>query len=169
MCRHELFCYIRYICIFIYIQRYIIHIHNIYIYIYIYIYIHIYIHTYLHTYIHIYIYIYIYTYTYNLICVYILFIWIFHYIYGIHHWRILWSSYRKLAQMVFEPTTTKFRSDAPTDWAIRSSVQLRLRANFVELLQFYRLLSITFHLGYCFRQSPRFCFNWNFLEAIPWV
>ena len=31
--------------------------------------------------------------------------------YGIHHWRILWSSYRKLARVRFEPTTTEFRSD----------------------------------------------------------
>ena len=44
--------------------------------------------------------------------------------YGIHHWRILWSSYRKLAWVGFEPTTTKFRSDALTDGAIRSWVQL---------------------------------------------
>ena len=39
------------------------------------------------------------------------------YIYGIHHWRILWSSYRKLAWVGFEPTTTEFRSDALTDWS----------------------------------------------------
>ena len=56
--------------------------------------------------------------------------------YGIHHWRILWSSYRKLAWLGFEPTTTEFRSDALTDWAIRPWVQIALRANFVQLLQF---------------------------------
>ena len=28
--------------------------------------------------------------------------------YGIDHWRILWSSYRKLAWVGFEPTTTEF-------------------------------------------------------------
>ena len=38
---------------------------------------------------------------------------------GIHHWRILWSSYRKFAWVGFEPTATEFRSDALTDWAIR--------------------------------------------------
>ena len=27
------------------------------------------------------------------------------YIYGIHHWRIIWSSYRKLAWVGFEPMT----------------------------------------------------------------
>ena len=36
--------------------------------------------------------------------------------YGIHHWRILWSSYRKLAWVGFEHTTTEFRSDALTDY-----------------------------------------------------
>ena len=41
------------------------------------------------------------------------------YIYGIHHWRILWSSYRKLAWVGFEPTAAEFRSDSLTDWAIR--------------------------------------------------
>ena len=34
---------------------------------------------------------------------------------SIHHWRIIWSSYKKLAWVGFEPTTTEFRSDAPTD------------------------------------------------------
>ena len=48
------------------------------------------------------------------------------YIYGIHHRRILWSSYRKLAWVGFEPTTTEFHSDALTDWAIRPWVQLAL-------------------------------------------
>ena len=75
--------------------------------------------------------------------------------YGIPHWRILWSSYRKLAWVGFEPTTTEFRSDALTDWAIRPWVQLALRANFVQLLQFHCLFSVTFHFGYCLRQSPR--------------
>ena len=28
--------------------------------------------------------------------------------FGIHHWKILWSSYRKLAWVEFEPTTTDF-------------------------------------------------------------
>ena len=60
-----------------------------------------------------------------------------------------------------EPTTTEFRSDAPTDWAIRSWVQLALRANFVQLLQFHPLFSVIFHFGYCLRQSPRF-FSSNF-------
>ena len=53
------------------------------------------------------------------------------------------NSYRKLAWRGFEPTTT----DALTDWAVRPWVQLALRANFVQLLQFHRLFSVTFHFG----------------------
>ena len=47
------------------------------------------------------------------------------------------SSYRKLAWVRFEPTTTEFCSDALTDWAIRPWVQLAPRANFAQLLQFH--------------------------------
>ena len=61
--------------------------------------------------------------------------------YGIHHGRILWNSYRKLAWVGFEPTTTEVRSDALTDWAIRPWVQLGLRPNFVQLLQFHPISS----------------------------
>ena len=69
------------------------------------------------------------------------------YIYGVHHWQILWSSYRELARVGFEPTTTEFRSDALTDWATRLWVQLVFRANFVQLPQFHRLFSVTYHFG----------------------
>ena len=55
---------------------------------------------------------------------------------GIHHWEIFRRSYTKLAWVGFEPTTTEFRSDAPTDWAIRPWVKLALIANFIQLLQF---------------------------------
>ena len=82
-------------------------------------------------------------------------------VYGIHHWRILWSSYRKLDWVGFKPTTTEFRSDALTDWAIRSRVQLALRANLAQLLQFHRLFSVRFHFGCCLCQSPRL-FQWKF-------
>ena len=84
-----------------------------------------------------------------------IYIYIFIYMVFIHHWRILWSSYRKLAWVGFKPTTSEFRSDALTEWAIRPWVQLALRANFVQLLQFHRLFSVTFHFGYCLRQWPR--------------
>ena len=70
--------------------------------------------------------------------------------------RIFRSSYRKLVWVGFEPTTTEFRSDVLTDWAIRPWVQLTLRANFVQLLQFHLFLCsvFTFHFGLCLRQSP---------------
>ena len=42
--------------------------------------------------------------------------------YGIQHWQILWSSYRKMAWVGFELT----------DWAIKAWVQLVCRANDVE-------------------------------------
>ena len=61
--------------------------------------------------------------------------------YGIYHWQIFKSSYRKLAWVVFEPTTTELRSDALTDWTIVPWLQLPLRANFVQLLQFHLLVS----------------------------
>ena len=102
-----------------------------------------------------------------------IYIYIYIYIYGIHHRTILWSSYRKLARVGFEPTTTEFRSDALTDWAIRPWVQLALRANFVQLLQFHRLFSVTIHFGYCLRQSPhlfwlKFCWG-NHMSVAEWV
>ena len=56
------------------------------------------------------------------------------YIHDIHHWKILWISYGKLPWVVFERTTTDFRSDALARWPIRPWVQLALRANFVQLL-----------------------------------
>ena len=75
--------------------------------------------------------------------------------YGIHHRKIIWSRYRKLEWVGFEPTSTKIRSGALTNWAIRPWVQLALWANFVQLLQLHRLLSVRLHFGHCLRQSPR--------------
>ena len=57
--------------------------------------------------------------------------------YGIHHWRIFRSSYRNLAWVGYESTTTEFRSDTLTKCPIRPWVQLALRAKFVQLLQFH--------------------------------
>ena len=48
--------------------------------------------------------------------------------------------------MGFQPTTTEFRSDALTSWAIRPWVQLAVRANSGQLLQFHRFFSATFIL-----------------------
>ena len=77
--------------------------------------------------------------------------------YGIHHWRILWSSYRRLTWMGLEPRNTEFPSDALTNLAIKPWVQLALRANVLQLLQFRRLFSVKFHFGHCY-VSRRVCF-----------
>ena len=87
---------------------------------------------------HMYIYIYIYMYV---------------YVYAIHHW----SSFRKLSfglSGIWTHNHFEFRSYALTDWAIRPWVQLALRANFVQLLQFHRLFSVTVHFGHCLCHSP---------------
>ena len=61
---------------------------------------------------------------------------------GIHYRRIFKSSYRKLSWVRFEPTKTEFHSETLTNRAISSWVQLALRANFVQLLQFNLFISI---------------------------
>ena len=103
-------------------------------------------------------------YIYKYVCIFVhiyihniyMFIYILYiHIYDIHNWKIIWISYRKLPWVEFQTTTTEFRSDALTDWAISPWVQLALRANFVQLLHFHRLFSIRFHFGYWLRQSPR--------------
>ena len=85
--------------------------------------------------------------------------------YGIHHQRIHWSSYRKLAWAGFEPTTTEFRSDALTDWAIRPWVQLALRFNFIFLfLNFiYFILISSFLIS--FGKSPSIDFSFWFFSG----
>ena len=102
---------------------------------------------------------------------YLIYIYIYIYIYiGIHHWTITWSSYRELTWVGFETTTTEFRSDALTKWAIRPWVQLAARANFVQLLQFHRLFSFKFHFGYCLCQSPRlFWLKFCWHELAEWM
>ena len=86
--------------------------------------------------------------------------------YGIHHWRIFRSSYRKLAWVGFEPTTTEFRSDALTDWAIRPWVQLALRANFVQLLQFYLFVQRWRFISVFAFVSCHICFKWSLAQVI---
>ena len=88
---------------------------------------------------------------YNLYNIYIYIYIKYLYIYGIHHWQILWSSYRKVAWVGFEPTTTEFRLDTLTNWTIRPCIQFTLRANFVQLFQFHRLFSFTFHFEIYFQ------------------
>ena len=57
--------------------------------------------------------------------------------YDIPHWKILRSSFKNLAWVTFELMTTEVRSDTLTKWTIRSWVQVDLRVNFVQLLQFH--------------------------------
>ena len=87
---------------------------------------------------------------------------------SIQAWMILRSSYINFAWVTFEPTTTKFQSDAPANWAIIPWVQIALRTNFVHLFQFNLLFSVIFHFGYCLRQSP-LLFNRSIVEVITWL
>ena len=50
----------------------------------------------------------------------------------IYHEELLEGN-RKLAWAGLESTTTEFRSDVLTDWAIKPCVQLVLKANFAQL------------------------------------
>ena len=70
------------------------------------------------------------------------------YAYRLHLRTILRSSYRRLAWVRFEPTTTEFRSDALTNWAIRLWFHLAHRANLIHLLQLFSLSN--FILGILF-------------------
>ena len=159
--------------IYIYITYiYTLHIYILYHYIlytYLYIYMCIYIHTYIYIYIYIYIYVYIYIYIYIYICVCVCV-----YVYSIHHWGILSSSCRELAGVVLEPTTSEFHSEALTDWAVMQWIQLALRANFVQPLEFRLLFSVRFHFSYCLcRQLPRlfwskFCRS-NHISVAEWT
>ena len=88
------------------------------------------------------------------------------YIYGIHHWMIFRSSYRKLAWVGFESTTTEFRSDALTDWAIRSWVQLALIANFVQRLQFHLFVQCSHFISVIAFVSRHIFFKWNLAQVI---
>ena len=63
----------------------------------------------------------------------------------------------------FEPTTTEFRSDALTDRAIRPWVQLALRANFAQLLQFIYIYIYIYIYVYIFWKfySIHYTLEWN--------
>ena len=71
------------------------------------------------------------------------------------------------------PLNTESLSDALTDGAMRPWVQLALRANFVQVLQFHLLFSVLFHFGYCLLQSPRLfelkVFWGNHMSVAAWV
>ena len=70
-----------------------------------------------------------------------------------------WGSYRKLAWLGFEPTTTEIRSDGLADWALRPWFQLALRANFVQLLQYHLFVQCSHFISAIAFVSHRICFK----------
>ena len=70
--------------------------------------------------------------------------------YGIHLWRIISSSNRKLAWVGFEPTTTKFFWDALTDWAIKPWAHLHSEPTLYSYSNFIVCSVSRFVLGYAF-------------------
>ena len=86
--------------------------------------------------------------------------------YGIHHWRIFNSSYRKLAWVRFEPTTNRIPLNALTDWAIRPWVQPALRPNFVKLLQFHLFNECSPFISAIAFVSRHISFKWDLAQVI---
>ena len=74
--------------------------------------------------------------------------------YGIHHWKILWSSYVKLAQKGFEPTTTEFwRSDG---LSYQAMISTRTQSQLCTDTPVSSFVQCQFHFGCCLRQSGLF-------------
>ena len=71
-----------------------------------------------------------------------------YFIYGIHRWRIVRSSYRKMTWVGSKTTNNEFHWGALFEWAIVPRVQLG--ANYVQILQFHLLFSV--HVS--FRSLP---------------
>ena len=83
-----------------------------------------------------------------------------------YHWKIFRSSYRKLAWVEFEPTTTELCSDTLTDWAIGPWVQLTFRANFIQLLQFHLFVQCSRSILVFAFVRRHICFKRTLEEAI---
>ena len=79
------------------------------------------------------------------------------------------SSYRKLAWMGFESTTTEFHSDALTDWAIRPWVQLALRANFLQPLQFHLFVLCSRFVSFFAFVNRHICFKQGIAQLFTLV
>ena len=92
-----------------------------------------------------------------------------YYVYVVYIWRILRSSYRKLAWVGFDPTTNEFHSDALTNWASRLWVQLALRANLLQLLQFRFFVQCSRFISAVAFVSRHIFFKQNFAQLITWV
>ena len=71
--------------------------------------------------------------------------------------------------MGFESRTTEFRSDALTDWAISPWVQLALRVNFVQLLQFHLFVQCFCFISVFAFVSRHICFKWRLVQVITLV
>ena len=89
--------------------------------------------------------------------------------YGICHWIIFRCSYKKLALFGFEPTTTEFRSDALTDWAIKPFVQLVLWANFVQLFQIHLFVQWLGFISVFAFASHHICLKCSLAQVITLV
>ena len=120
---------------------------------------------YLYIYLHIYLF-----YIYNSIYVYICYTCILYMVlYMVFFTEGLRSSYRKLAWVGFEPATTEFRSDALTDWTIRSWVQLALRANFVQVLQFHLFFQCSRFISVFVFVSHHICIKRTLAQVVTLV
>ena len=64
-----------------------------------------------------------------------------------HYWRLFGSSYRKVTRGGIETTTTEFRLDALSNWAIRRSVWLVITAKYLQLIQFHPFQCSDFFLA----------------------
>ena len=80
-----------------------------------------------------------------------------------------WSSNKKLAWVEFEPTTTEFRSDPLTEWAIRPWVQVTLTASFSELLLFHLFVQCSRVISVIVFVSRQICFKQNLAKVITLV
>ena len=80
-----------------------------------------------------------------------------------------WSSYSKFAWVGFETTTIEFRSENLTDWAIWPWVQLALRGNFGQLLQFHLLDQFSHFISAIAFVTRHICFKQNLAKIITLV
>ena len=93
---------------------------------------------------------------------------IYIYISSICHWKITWSSYRKLVWKRFETTIIDFLSDALIDWVMSHEFNLHSKPTFYSYSNFIVCSVSRFVLAVAIL-SHHVCFNWNFLEVITWV
>ena len=93
--------------------------------------------------------------------------------YGIQHWRIFRSNYRKVAWVGFVSTTTEFRSDTLINWTFKAWVELALRANFLQLLLFHLFVQCPHFISTIAFVSCHICFKWNLAQgitlAVEWI